>query len=290
MALRPDPTPTVPQVPTARLQRSQGRLDVVWKRRGAATVLARLFQEGAFKARLPRDVERGGPDVALINLAGGLTGGDRMHGCITFQAGTVAGATTQAAEKVYKSAGGAAEVVTDLVVEDGAWAEWLPQETILFEGAALDRRTTLHLAPQARLLFVEPLVFGRLAMGEVPTALRLVDRIELRREGALVWLDVTRLEPPTTPLLARPALGHGLRALATILYAAPDAAEALPVIREALEGLPLPGAATRLDGLVVVRFHGADPLALRRSLVTLLARMRVALGGLPPRLPRLWHS
>ncbi len=290
MALRLDSPTPAPRARTDRMQRTRGRWEVRWKRRDGHTVLDRLFQEGAAKARLPRDAERGCPDVALINLAGGLTGGDRMHGCLTWRAGTVAGATTQAAEKVYRSAGGAVEVATELVVEAGAWAEWLPQETILFAGAALERRLTLRLAPDARALVVEPLVFGRLAMGEVATGLHLIDRIELHVGERLTWLDVTRMTGCTEPLLDRPALGGGLRALATVLYAAADAADALPVVREALAGLPAPGAATRLDGAVVVRFHGPDPLAVRRSLVALLPRLRAALGGLPPRLPRLWHS
>ncbi len=290
MALRLDP-PQPPPCPRAdRLQRSRGRLEVRWKRRGAATVLDRLFQEGALKARLPKDHDRGCPDVTLINLAGGLTGGDRLHLRLTFPAGTVAGATTQAAEKVYRTAGGFGEVATEIAVDDGAWAEWLPQETILFDGAALRRRLTLRLSGGARALLVEPVVFGRLAMGEAPARLDWVDRIELHVDDRLAWLDVARLAPPTLPLLDAPPLGGGLRAMATVLYAGPDAADALPVVREAMADLPLPGAATRLDGVVVVRFHGPDPWALRRSLVALLPRLRAALGGLPPQLPRLWHS
>ncbi|MFW5680470.1 MAG: urease accessory protein UreD [Pseudomonadota bacterium] len=290
MALRSETKIPVLPVRAIRLQRSRGRLEVAWKRRGAKTVIDRLYQDGAFKARLPRDAERGCPDVALINLSGGLTGGDRMHGRLHFRAGTRAGATTQAAEKIYKTFQGVTEVTTDLIIEDGAWAEWLPQETILFDGAALDRRLRLSIAPTARALVVEPVVFGRLAMGEVAASIRFTDRLEVRNGEHLAWLDVTRIVPPTAPLLDRPALGGGLRALATVLYLAPDAADALPVVRDALDDLPVRGAATRLDGLVVVRFHDADPLRLRFGLVTLLTRLRVALGGLPPRLPRLWHS
>ena len=56
----------------------------------------------------------------------------------------------------------------DVTVKAGAEATvaWLPQETILFNRAALDRRLTVDLATDAGLLLVEPVIFGRQAMGE----------------------------------------------------------------------------------------------------------------------------
>lgn len=290
MALRPDHPLPSRRSRGLKLERSRGRLDVVWRARDGVTRIDRLFQEGALQARLPRDHGRGCPDVATINTGGGLTGGDRMATAIRYGAGTAAGATTQAAEKIYRAAGGVAAVRTDLVVEADAWAEWLPQETILFDGCALERYLRIDLAGSGRLLLVEPLVFGRLAMGENVARLHLVDRIEVVRDGRLTWLDVTRMATPADRLLDQPALGGGLRALATVVYAGADAATALAVLRDGLAEVGLAAAATRLDALVIARLHGPDPLALRRALVTLLAQARAALAGLPPRLPRLWHS
>ncbi len=282
--------PFDPAVGDPAPQRTTGELEVVFRRRGGATVIERLYQDGAAKARSPRQRERGLRDVTLINLAGGLTGGDRVRHRLVWGRDTAAGATTQAAEKIYRAAAGAVRLDTELAVAPGAWAEWLPQETILFDGAVLERRLALDVAGDGRLLAVEPVVFGRLAMAEQVRRGRLVDRIEVRVDGHLVWLDVNRLVAPVDLRLDRPALGGGARALATILYVGPDAGTRLDELRAILADAPIDAAASRLGPVVVARLLDADPLALRRALVKVLERARAAFGGWPRRLPRLWHG
>ena len=271
-------------------QRTSGRLEVSFRRRGERTVVERLYQEGAAKGRLPRDHGRGCPDVALINLAGGLTGGDEMTTVLRWGDGTRAGATTQAAEKIYRAQAGTVRIDTTLAVGKGAWAEWLPQETILFERGDLERRLVIDLAAGGRVLACEPLVLGRLAMGERLTAARLVDRIEIRLDGDLLWLDVTRLDPPLPPVLDAPELGGGARAFATVLYVGEDAAARRDTMRERVAELPVAAGVTVMGPVLLVRLHDREPLAMRRALVQLLVAMRAGLGDLPARLPRLWHT
>jgi urease accessory protein len=271
-------------------QRTRGRLEVAFRRRAERTVVERLFQEGAAKGRLPRDHGRGCPDVALINLAGGLTGGDEMTTVLRWADGTRAGATTQAAEKIYRAQAGTVRVDTTLAVGTDAWAEWLPQETILFERGDLERRLTIDVAAGGRVLACEPLVLGRLAMGERLASARLVDRIEVRLGGELVWLDVTRLDPPLPPVLDAPELGGGARAFATVLYVGADAAARREAMRELAAELPVAAGVTVMGPVLLARLHDPEPLAMRRALVQLLQAMRARLGELPARLPRLWHT
>ncbi|MFP4359975.1 MAG: urease accessory protein UreD, partial [Alphaproteobacteria bacterium] len=227
-------------------QRTTADIEVVFRRRGEATMVERLYQDGAGKARLPREAARGLKDVTLINLAGGLTGGDVFCQRLVWRAGAHAGATTQAAEKIYRAAAGEVRIRTELVVAAGAWAEWLPQETILFEGAALDRRLVVEVAGDGRLLAVEPLVFGRLAMGERLRHTRLSDRLEVRVDGRRVWLDVNRLAPPVEALLDRAALGGGARAMATMLYVAADAGDRLAPLRAIVDDAAVTAGVSRL--------------------------------------------
>ena len=56
-------------------------------------------------------------------------------------------ATTQAAEKIYRSAGRSCTLETRLVAGPDAWLEWLPQETIVFDGCRIGRQLVLDLAP-----------------------------------------------------------------------------------------------------------------------------------------------
>ena len=281
--------PFDPSVSQPAPQRTTGELEVVFRHRAGTTVVDRLYQDGAGKARLPRERARGLKDVTLINLAGGLTGGDVFHQRLVWRAGAQAGATTQAAEKIYRAAADTVRIRTELAIAPGAWAEWLPQETILFEGAALDRRLRVDLDGDGRLLAVEPVVFGRLAMGERVRHGRLHDRVEVRVDGRRAWFDVNRLAPPVDALLDRQGLGGGARAMATLLYVAADAGERLADLRAIVEDAAVTGGVSRLGPVAVARFVAAEPARLRRALVAALARARHELGGWPPQLPRAWH-
>ncbi|MCB2133095.1 MAG: urease accessory protein UreD, partial [Rhodobacteraceae bacterium] len=126
-----------------------------------------LRQAGSLKLLFPRPVGRG-IEVVAVNTAGGITGGDRFGIRAEAGAGTLLTVTTQAAERAYRAQQDEVAAVENRVIaEAGAEVRWLPQETILFDRCALRRRLRIDLAPDARLLAAEPLIFGRAAMGEV---------------------------------------------------------------------------------------------------------------------------
>ena len=89
----------------------------------------------------------------------------------------------QAAERFYRALtrDAPSRVRTTVTVAQGGALEWLPQETILFDRCALDRRLHVDLAADARFLAVETLVFGRAAMGERVRQGWLRDLIRVRR-------------------------------------------------------------------------------------------------------------
>lgn len=268
------------------LQRARGRAEVGFAVRDGATRLARLAQEGQAKIRLPK-VHGAEPATAvLINTAGGIAGGDRIVWGARFGEGARACVTSQAAERVYRSSqtdGGLfGEIETRLVVETGAEAEWLPQETILFDRAHLSRRLVVEMAADARALMVEAIVFGRTAMGEEVESCRLVDRWRIRRGGRLVFADTFRVEGATRELLAGRATGGGARAFATVVLAAPDAEARLDDVREVAEAGGSVAGASAFDGLLVARLANADARALRGDLAKLIVHIRRA------DLPRVW--
>jgi len=121
------------------LQRSSGAARVSFKRRASDTCLDELYQQGCSKVRFPRKQD-GSPEAVLLNTAGGLADGDTLNVDIHWREGARATVTSQAAERVYRAAGeGSARVTTRLRVEAQAVACWLPQETIVFDGARLAR-------------------------------------------------------------------------------------------------------------------------------------------------------
>ena len=109
--------------------------------------LKRMREAHAAKVRIPQ----GSHEAILINTGGGLAGGDRFTFTITAEENARLTVTSQAAERVYRSLGPAADVEVRLAAHAGATLMWLPQETILFDGAALTRRITADLAEDAQL-------------------------------------------------------------------------------------------------------------------------------------------
>jgi urease accessory protein len=263
--------------------RSEGSLRLALKRRGDLTVVDRLFQSGCLKARFAAtDLRRAG-DVVLINTAGGLTGGDGLDIEIAWREGSRGTVTSQAAEKIYRSSGGVARVTTTLDVAAGACAEWLPQETILFDRAALDRDIAVRLAGDAGFLGLEAVVLGRSAMKENVIAGQWRDAWRVWRDGKLIYADAVELAGEIASLIPRKAVARGMIAFATLLWIGEAPLAKRDAIREAL-GDSDGCAASAWNGLLAVRLVAADGATLRRHILRALAILRP--GKAPP---PLWH-
>lgn len=277
-------------VTTPHMQRAYGRGEVSFRRTDHQTVLDRLYQEGQAKVRLPK-THGATPVAVFLNTAGGVTGGDLVLSRVDWGAGTTATITSQAAERIYKSSGAIGRIDTTLHVESGATAEWLPQETILFDRARLCRHITADVASDARLLLVETTVFGRSAMGEIVRHCELADHWRIRRDGRLIYADTLKIGGLGFPdrlgsvetILSGTATGSGATAVATILLVSPDAETQLDPMRIALEATSAEAGASAWNGLLVARLISPSARDLRRDLVTVLERFRGR------ELPRPWY-
>ena len=264
--------------------RAAGAVSVAAKRRGERTALARFRQSGSAKALFPRPTARtarGQLDAVLLNTAGGVTGGDRFTYEATAEDGAWLRLSTQAAERGYRAKGGeVGRISVRMRAGVGARLDWLPQETILFDGAALERHFTVDLAETSRFLAVEPLVFGRRAMGERVRRLRLIDHWRITSAGRLLYADALRLIGDAAELLERPGVASGRRALATVVYIGADAATRLDHVRAALTGEA--GASSPRPGVLVIRLLAPDSFLLRQALIPALAPLCDA------PLPKVW--
>ncbi len=268
------PAPAAKDRPALQRARGSGRLQF------DEAGLRVLFQQGCTKLRLPRALPGALQEAVVINSSGGVTGGDRLALEIGVGQGAALSVASQAAERIYRAAGGVGEIRNDLRLGAAARLDWLPQETILFDGAALARRLEVDMAATARLLAVETLVFGRSAMGERVERLELQDHWRIRRGGQLVWADSLRLQRPGRESRAGMA---GMAALATLLFVAPGAEARLAETRAILHRLHgVEAGASAWNGLLLVRLACEDAQELRKGLVALIKALR----GLA--LPRVW--
>lgn len=241
-------------------------------------MISDLRQVGSLKALFPR-VEGDPLHAVFLNTAGGLTGGDKMRIAARAQEGAHLVLSSQAAERAYRAPTGSQAISdVELDVAAGGRIDWLPQETILFEGAALSRRLTVRLSAGGTALLVEPIIFGRAAMGEVVHDLRFTDQWRVYCDGQLMFADAIRLIGDAAAQMQRLAIAAGAGALATLSLVGKQAA--------AFAGVDLPdNAAASLiaDDLLLVRLLAEDGFTLRRDLIPVIE----ALSDAP--LPRVWR-
>lgn len=265
--------------PAPCLERSHGHARVELGPGPCGGRLDRRHQPGSAKAFLHPGAS--GPEVVFLNTSGGLTGGDRLSYALDLGPGCRATATTQTAERAYRSTGGAARVTVRHRLGPGAHLDWLPQETILFDASQLQRETVIDLGPGATCLMLEAVVLGRAAMGETVTRLHLRDIRRILREGRPVHVEPLHLSTPA--LTAGPAILNGARAFATLVMVAPGAAEAVTRVREVLDEPGVAGGTSGFDGRLAIRLMAGDGWPLRRQILRLLAVLRPG----PP--PRVWQ-
>jgi urease accessory protein len=267
-------------------QRAAGRLDLAFSAAGGGTRIKTFYQQGCLKARLPRPAEAETCEAVTLNISGGVAGGDALETAISLDDGARVCVSSQAAERIYLALDAdPATIATRINLGAGARLDYLPQETILFDGFALRRTLEIDLAADASFLGVESLVFGRQAMGERVTTGFLRDCITLRRDGVLVLRDMTRLDGDIEAVLARKAVAGGRIAMAALIYAAPDAPACLDDVRSMLAAQKCPAGASVLDGVLRARIVAPSASALRTCLI---AALKICRNGRP--LPRTWQT
>ncbi len=278
---------TLRSEPEPAPSRVHGVAEVGFVRKQDETRLDHLFHHDPLRVLFPTPPKGEPPCAVLVTTSGGLVGGDRLDISVTAGDDTQVLAMAQAAEKVYRSAGDDSHINVHLTVGENAGLEWLPQETILFDGARLRRRTIIDLAAGANILAGEILVFGRIASQERLTQGLLREEWRVHREGRLVWADALHLEQDMTETFAEPACFDGATAQATAIYAGDDAPQHLDLARSLLDD-EMRAAATVVNGVLVVRWLGPDPAQLRSAFGSFWAGFRFETAGLPATLPRLW--
>lgn len=262
--------------------RARGGVSIAFQATERGTSLQDLHEWGGFRAKLPR-VE-GLSEAVLINTGGGLLGGDCVSFNIDVQAGAAAQVCTQAAERIYRSLGPACEIDVKLDIAAAARLHWLPQETILFDRAHLARSISADIARDGIALIVEAIVFGRAAMDERVSSASLHDRWRIRRDGRLIYADTIAIDGDIDAQLSSAAIGHGAKAMATILYIAPDAEERRDGLRATLEAPMGRAGVSAWNGMCVARLLAPTADALKADIARTVRR----LSGYP--LPRVWGA
>lgn len=239
------------------------------------SVINELYQQGSARIRFPKTAP-GALHAVLLNTAGGLTGDDHIQWEAQASASSHLCISTAACEKVYRTHGPAAIQNTDLSVGKDARLEWLPQESILFNGSNLKRSLTVELDKQAEALIVESLVFGRQAMDERVDNINVHDRWRIHRGGQLLHAEDLRLTISPQLDARQQCILHQYSAISTLVLITHQSQEWLESQMSNVQALThgdtdtLRFGVSALPSRLVVRVLAKDSFNLRKFLIPCL--------------------
>ena len=266
------------------------RLALGFERAQARTTLARREHTGPLVVQKPLHPE--GPEVCqciVVHPPGGIAGGDAIELDVTAGAHAHAQLTTPGAAKWYRAAGRRASQDVTLRVADGAVLEWLPQGTIVFDGADATSTLRLELAPTATYLGWDVVCLGRTASAERFTRGEWRQRIEIVRGDALIWSERAVLRGGS-PLLSSTAGLNGAPVFGTFVAMASALPADLLSACRALAPAAVDGAVTRLPHALVARYRGQSMEAAHAYFASLWAIVRPALTARAAVPPRIWAT
>ncbi|PCH47183.1 MAG: urease accessory protein [Hyphomicrobiales bacterium] len=264
-------------------QRSRGLGRLTIKHDGQQSRLDELYQQGCAKIRLPDVHDSKHMEAVLINSSGGMTGGDLLQWQVTTDENTHLTITTQASEKIYASADDTiGRVQTQLKLAANSRLNWLPQETIIYNEARFSRSLDVELESSSQLLIVEPMIFGRHAMGEVIANGQIKDCWRIRQNGKLIHAEEFHMTGNVDAELQKQAIADGNRAMATLLLISANAESSLNPVRELLGAS---AAASFWNGKLIVRLLAGDGYELRNQLLPVINILNDGQA-----LPKVWSS
>jgi len=252
------------------------------------TTLSEKIHDGPLVVQKPLYPEGGEVCHAIVvHPPGGIAGGDELT--LDVKAGKSAAAllTTPGAAKWYRSSGPRA--MQSLRFDVHGQLEWLPQETIVFDGALAETETEVELDAGAGLIGWDIVCLGRTGSGERFTRGSYRTSIRVRREKKLLWLERGRIDGGGK-LLDSPAGLGGSTVFGTLF------ASSLNLNQELLNETRKPepeagrGAATLLPGILLARYLGDSSEAARRYFISLWRILRPVLTGREATEPRIWRT
>lgn len=263
----------------------EAELTLGFAHRADKTVLVRREHRGPLNVQRPFYPEGGVCHVYLLHPPGGVVAGDRLNIEAEAETGARALITTPAAGKFYRSGGGVARQNVDLTIAGNASLEWLPQETIVYDGARLRSNTRIELAEDSSFVGWEVLALGRPAAGEGFDTGSATLNWRISRAGRLFYIE--RLQLDADAFRARWGL-HGHSASGT-LFACPTAPQHLSAVQQ-LIGDQMDKGVTRIDDLLICRAldHRAD--RLRQFFEEVWALLREDIVGHKICAPRIWAT
>ncbi len=269
------------------------RLELGYDRVEERTRMHTMQFLGPLRVQRPFYPETGVCHTYLLHPPGGVVSGDDLSIQIQGKPGSHALITTPSAGKIYRAD-------THKVLQrqhtqirlDQASCEWLPMETIVFDGAHGQLESRVDLTGDCRFIGLEMICLGRPA-SSLPFATGRIDQqLSLYHDGIPLLLDRQCLQGGSE-LLPSNAGFHGYTVSGTLLAFGFSTSQLDLIVEDLREQLPAQSehgwlSVTHRLGLLVVRYLGQDSEAGMQQLRQAWSLLRPRVLGVPACVPRIW--
>jgi urease accessory protein len=229
----------------------------------------------------------------LIHPPSGLVGGDRLDICIDMQQSAHALITTPGATRFYKSSSEWAIQEVSASLRDESKLEWIPLETLAYDGCMAKNSCNFDLKDSAQLIAWDITALGMPSSNLPFHSGKIEQHFELRDH----WLDKGVIHANDSLLMDSPIGLGGKKCLSTLMYA--HAQSMSDQIRESIleltrsvitqhEAPILVGATSPNAHTVVVRALSDLVEPSMDLLKKIWLAWRSELWGMAPTMPRIW--
>jgi urease accessory protein len=265
------------------------------ERAAEKSVLTRRAHCGPLRLLKPLYPEGDGVcHAVIVHPPGGIVSGDELDIDITVADRGHLLVTTPGAQKWYRSSGQSAFANTVARVGTGSALEWLPQESMLFDGANVSQRLSVQVHENARFFGWEILCLGRATRDERFTQGLFRQHLKISRVDTLIWSEHTLLRG-NDPLLNSPLgfAGNTVMATAWLVCSAAESTadvEQLAIVRAALADHTMGAASNPASGLIVIKVLSDSAEEVRHLLTRVWSRIRPKTFATAPHIPRIWST
>ncbi len=218
----------------------------------------------------------------VVHPPAGIVGGDQLTLRASADIKAAVLLTTPGAARWYRSAGPWASQKLRFNVQGSL--EWLPQETIVFDGALADMECEVNLGAQATYIGWEILCFGR-GLGQRFSSGRVELRNKILRNGKPIWRERGAIDAGGR-LMHSPAGLNGKSVCATLIAAAPEINRSVVTACREVADV----AVTTLPGVLIARHLGDSSESAKQRFVELWQILRPAIRGRVAHPPRIWRT